>query len=330
MSPTIFAQLWQDSFEPLSAFKELRMDLPLLDPKIDVVFKMLFADEDSEPILIALLNAIIQGLHPITKAQVLNPQLPKRFIDDKGTILDIIAELDNGEQVNIEMQMANQGDTRSRALYHWARIYSSQLKRGKDKLYRSLKPVYSIFLLKFREFTELEPRLQHTLHIAHAQHPQIVLPDLKLHFVELVALFNSKYLNSLEEKKLALWAKFLLNPTDNQFQEEFMADQDITKAREKLQKLSANTEKRELARVREKAALDWNSSHANARQEGRQEGKVEGLAEKGLTVLKILLTGPEADLLSDTRIAEITGVKLEDVQQERKRLAAHKKQNDGE
>ena len=109
-----------------------------------------------------------------------------------------------------------------------------------------------------------------------------------------------------------------------------MADQDITKAREKLQKLSANTEKRELARVREKAALDWNSSHANARQEGRQEGKVEGLAEKGLTVLKILLTGPEADLLSDTRIAEITGVKLEDVQQERKRLAAHKKQNDGE
>ncbi len=117
------------------------MDLPLLDPKIDIVFKMLLADEDAEPILVSLLNAIIHGTHPITKAKVLNPELPKRYIDDKGTILDILAELNNGERVNIEMQMSNKGDTRSRALYHWARIYSSQLKKGKVHSYRSLKPV---------------------------------------------------------------------------------------------------------------------------------------------------------------------------------------------
>ncbi len=252
----------------------------LLDPKIDIVFKMLLADEDSEPILVALLNAVLHREHrPIIKAKVLNPEIPRRFSDDKGTFLDILAELDNGACINVEMQMKNTYDARPRALFHWARIYSSQLKRGNAYVYKNLKPVYSIFFLNYREFKEVDPVLHHKLHISHAQYPHLVLPQLELHFIELAQLFHNSWTPLEVEKKLALWAKFLLNPADPRYQEVFMTDPDILKATEKLQKISSDAKKRERARMREKATLDWNSSHYSARLEGVDEGKEIGLQE---------------------------------------------------
>ena len=55
-----------------------------------------------------------------------------------------------------------------------------------------------------------------------------------------------------------------------------MSDPELAKADEKLRKISASEEKRQLARMREKALLDWNSLQVDAREEGRQEGLAEG------------------------------------------------------
>ena len=49
----------------------------LLDPKLDVVFKLLFADERNRGLLISLLTAILEPPEPITGVTVLNP-----FSDD--------------------------------------------------------------------------------------------------------------------------------------------------------------------------------------------------------------------------------------------------------
>jgi PD-(D/E)XK nuclease family transposase len=55
-----------------------------LDPKLDVVFKLLFADERNRELLISLLNAILEPVEPIVDVVVLNPDTPKETVVDKG------------------------------------------------------------------------------------------------------------------------------------------------------------------------------------------------------------------------------------------------------
>ena len=68
----------------------------LLNPKLDVVFKLMFASRRGRKALIALLNAALKPASKITKVKVLNPEIPKILVDDKGTELDILAKLEDG------------------------------------------------------------------------------------------------------------------------------------------------------------------------------------------------------------------------------------------
>jgi hypothetical protein len=43
---------------------------PTLDPKLDVVFKLLFADEQNRPLLVSFLTAVLQPPEPIDVARV--------------------------------------------------------------------------------------------------------------------------------------------------------------------------------------------------------------------------------------------------------------------
>ena len=58
---------------------------------------------------------------------ILNPDLDKKDVSDRGVVLDLRLRLLDGSQINVEMQMGPRPGMRQRALYHWARMYSSQL-----------------------------------------------------------------------------------------------------------------------------------------------------------------------------------------------------------
>ena len=58
--------------------------MTLLDPKLDVVFKMLFADDANRPLLASLLTAVLRPSSPIAGLQVMNPELPKDLTTDRG------------------------------------------------------------------------------------------------------------------------------------------------------------------------------------------------------------------------------------------------------
>jgi hypothetical protein len=49
----------------------------LLDPKLDVVFEMLFAEERNRALLESLLTAVLRPPSPIVRVRVINPELPK-------------------------------------------------------------------------------------------------------------------------------------------------------------------------------------------------------------------------------------------------------------
>lgn len=50
-----------------------------LDPTLDVVFKMIFADDKNKTLLISLLTAVMKPVTPICDVEILNPEIPKDF-----------------------------------------------------------------------------------------------------------------------------------------------------------------------------------------------------------------------------------------------------------
>ena len=86
-----------------------------------------------------------------------NPAIYPKFPGGKGVVLDILATLNTGESVNIEMQTMFHAHFRERILYYWSEVYGSDLKSGEG--YETLKPAYSLVFVNFPLFErELQPQ----------------------------------------------------------------------------------------------------------------------------------------------------------------------------
>jgi predicted transposase/invertase (TIGR01784 family) len=101
-----------------------------LDPKLDLVFKLLFGGPNSQEILISLLTAVIRPPVPIKSVTVLNPEIPGELVTARGIRLDVHVLLQDGRHVDVEMQSKSRGGIRKRALFYWSRLYDTQLRRG--------------------------------------------------------------------------------------------------------------------------------------------------------------------------------------------------------
>src|SRR6266478_2966542 len=96
-----------------------------IDPKVDYAFKHLFGRESGRPILIDVLDSVLQpapGGH-IRELELLNPFNPKEALDDKLSILDIKARDETGRQFNIEMQMLALPHYAQRILYYACKLH---------------------------------------------------------------------------------------------------------------------------------------------------------------------------------------------------------------
>ncbi len=104
---------------------------PLLDPKIDFVFKQIFGSEQHPRVLISFLNAILKPIYPITQVKIKNTDIEKQYIDDKFSRLDIKATTSSQEIINIEIQFKNEYNMIKRSLYYWSKLYEEQISEGK-------------------------------------------------------------------------------------------------------------------------------------------------------------------------------------------------------
>ena len=155
-----------------------------LDPTLDVVFKLLFASPDSQDILISLLTSVLRPSVPIESVTVLNPEIPGELTADRGVKLDIHVTLADHRHVDVEMQSQSRSSMRKRALYYWARLYDTQLQRGKP--YQDLEPCICIFLF---DYNELPSSRFHSKFLALEVHDHDRLCDqLEIHIVELPKL----------------------------------------------------------------------------------------------------------------------------------------------
>jgi predicted transposase/invertase (TIGR01784 family) len=105
----------------------------LMDLRVDFAFKTFI--EGNLEALISLLNAIFANakINRIVKSvRLKNPNMDKKSIEDKLSILDVRAELDDGTDILIEMHLHGLGQLKSKTIRSWARAYSEELETGQN------------------------------------------------------------------------------------------------------------------------------------------------------------------------------------------------------
>jgi hypothetical protein len=272
-----------------------------LDPTLDVVFKLLFGAPESHDVLVALLTAVLRPTAPITGVQVLNPELPREHVIDRGIVLDLLVALGDGRRVNLEMQAHKREAFLQRGVFYWARAYSAQLERGQG--YQALRPVVSVLFLDYVELAG--DRWHSTYRVLETEAHTDLCDALEMHVIELPkrtwrARAQARAQAQAQggerpgagpvgagarndDAELLAWVRFLGATSDEEVKEACMSSQEVARANELLTELSASPRAQELARER-KIALEFyrmelQAASDRATREGLAAGIAKGIAE---------------------------------------------------
>ena len=244
-----------------------------IDPKVDYAFKWLMGRDESSPILIDLLHAVLNPApeEQIVDIQLLNPFSDKMALDDKLAVLDIKARDQLGRQFNVEMQMLGSPSLPQRVLYYWSKLYTEQLQSGKE--YDALRPTISVCFVDGVLFPAIGDH--HTcFRLVEPNHGVAFTGDIQIHLVEL-----PKFAKKPAELATALdaWLYFLRHAQDFDLPG-LPAPMDrltIRRAMEGLLMLAHTDMQREVYEGRLKALRDERARLIDAKEQGNLIGRVE-------------------------------------------------------
>ena len=198
--------------------KNLKIDYhTLMDLRIDFAFKSLFAKGDPAP-LISLLNAIFANkkVQRVIKALTIkNPYLEKETSEDKLSILDIRAELEDGTNILIEMHMHGLGELKPKTIRSWARAYGEELEIGES--FSSQPPTITIAFtdgqIKTLNPTNTDNHKIHRLCMIMDVEDGTVFTDaMELHYIDMKAFakaVNENHGFNAKDTEEALFSKWL-------------------------------------------------------------------------------------------------------------------------
>ncbi|AEB77478.1 Rpn family recombination-promoting nuclease/putative transposase [Clostridium botulinum] len=285
----------------------------LLSPKVDFVFKKIFGNEKHPEILISFLNAVMKPANPIKSVKIRNSDIEKEHIEDKYSRLDIKATTNNGEEVNIEIQVKNEYNMIRRSLYYWSKMYEGQLTEGDN--YNRLSKTVCINILDFKYLKN--NRFHNGYRLKEITTNEELTDIEEIHFIELPKM---KEANENEEvtDMLEAWIEFINNPSSDVVKKLEMNVREIKEAKEELVRLSSDKDEVQLYEQRKFAILDRVSDLENAEEKGKEIGKQEGLREgrkEGVKKGKIEVAKNLLDVLDVETIAAKTGLSVEEVKE---------------
>lgn len=215
--------------------------------KTDTLFKMLFVKHQDllEQLVAALLGIPIES---IEQFMVRNPEMPPELLEDKFCRLDINMVV-NGQRVDLEIQVANEGDYPERVMLYWAREFSTALSAGQD--YSMLPRTMILSIIDFNlfdciEFHSFFQPLEVTRHT-------LLSDKMGFHFFEL-----KKLPDDINEKDaLLLWLSLFKAETEEDLEKiRGMEVPTMEQAINAYYSITGSPEFREIERMREKARHD--------------------------------------------------------------------------
>jgi predicted transposase/invertase (TIGR01784 family) len=244
----------------------------IVKPKLDVVFKKLF--EENNDLLIDFLSyALHMQKEDIDDVIVTNPGFVPEDFGEKYVHLDLVLTQANGTKINIEIQNRDEGNYKERSVFNCSKIFAKDLKSGKD--YITIPKTICINIVQFDLFEKAEcvctvfPTIQET--------GEIVTDKWEIIY------FQTKKLPQNEKGGLWDWLKFFTISTKGELEiMENTATSGVSKAAVVIKQMNADDRMKEIARVREKAAL----TEGMIKYEAREEGIKLGASNRNLAIVQ--------------------------------------------
>lgn len=225
-----------------------------------------------------ILNIILgRKQDPIKFIIIKNPIEPGTNNAEKETIMDIKAETDSGEELDIEMQTGKLTFYPDRALFYGGRLVNSSLLKSEE--YDKMKKSIVVSIINGTIFPELAGC--HNIFNVREKNTGLLLSDkLEFHFIELSKVSDDKPIEFLSEiEMLAAYIKYASDEDKQSYIEKILSAEDITMTENVYRKLTQDEIEYERMEARMKYRLQYNTDVSQARKEGEASGRAAAVLE---------------------------------------------------
>ncbi len=283
-----------------------------LNLKNDIVFKSFFSKECKESAYCRrkLLSAVIG--RTVTETKVLNPELLPSRNDGKFPRLDIHCKLEDGSEVDIELQNSMYNDDQiKRSVYYAAVLTHNALSAGEQ--YAILPHIYQIM---FMDFTVTEDkRLHHTYTFKERTDHRELSDIVQIHHVELPKISDSLKKEAQELSELEFWSILILS-AENEKAAKLLKNlaarkEEIGMAEALLTTMSQDQQEWEKQFGYERFVHDCISREKYAYTQGISKGIAQGERKRALEAARRMLH----DQLPAELIAKYTEITVDEILQ---------------
>ena len=278
---------------------------PELKMKSDIMFKAFYGRKENEEFLQDFLEAVLEEKIKKVMHDVRLEQLAK---EQKFGILDLGVELEDGEFINVEIQIKNYKNIEKRTTFYACKKLIEQLGPGED--YRQLKPTIIIAILDY-SFIKLPEYITETVRVVKEHREYEINNDVKYYYIELEKFRNQ---NPDMTKRINQWSAFLDMERGDLLEMACKENDKVKRAVENYEVLTGDEEVKRLAEIRLMSKLEERSALDCAREEGIEEGKRKGREEGKKEGIKEVAKALKERNEPIEKISEITGLSKEEIE----------------
>lgn len=285
---------------------------PVLKMKSDIMFKAFFSRKENEEFLKDILEAIL-GKEIKIKKVIHDARLEQLTKEQKYGILDLEVELEDGEIINVEMQLKNNRNIEKRTTFYASKKIVEQLGPKTD--YERIRKVIVIAILDY-SFLEVPEYVTKTVRVAEKHREYEINNSITYYYIELEKFRKQ---NPDMTQPINQWLAFLDMERGDLLEMAKKESKKVEKAMENYEVLTGEAEVKRLAEIRLMSELEEKSALASARDKGekigreqgekigREQGEKIGSAKEKIKIAKELLKLgiPKEQIMQATGVKEI-------------------------
>lgn len=260
----------------------LPMDMELLPPSDDRIFKLILTAPDSKPILIDLITAILKRL--VADVVVRNNELPPGDTQEKAERFDVNCRLEDGDQVDLEMQASRvredidsgHRNLKGKSVYYICDLHASQPSKGVRR-YDRLARTYQVTFCSYTVFQNRESYVN-SFSLRHDEDNELFSDAIQIIYVELSKLdtiLKKSVCDMTDLEKWAVFFRYASEPTCRETVNQVIASKEaLQMAGNLLMSVSRDERERAVFRSRRMYETDRMSDLATAEETGARREKI--------------------------------------------------------
>ena len=273
------------------------------DPKTDFVFKRIFGDEKHKPLLIALLNDLLElkGQRRITDVEHLPAEQRVAVPEMKLSIVDVKCTTARGRRFVVEMQVAKVKGLEKRIVYNASKAYVMQLRSAEK--YLTLCNVVGVTICNFNVWPKenrdgkVKVPMLSRWRMQEQHSKEIGMPQVQYVFLELPKYAAGENPKTMIDK----WAYFFREANDFSVAPPALSEEPFHEALEVARTATFTPVEWEAYERAKMAEQDARGMLAVAREEGHREGEIKGEIKARRNTLIRLLARAGLELAEDDR-----------------------------